>query len=134
MQLAVRRGGLPRAAALRAWASAARPRGSVTLRVVDSREARKLNRVYRGIDRATNVLSFPYARGEGDIVLCHAVIAREARLQRKSMAAHYAHMVVHGVLHLRGYDHERPRDAARMERHEIRILRRLGYANPYALE
>jgi len=80
------------------------------------------------------VLSFPYGRGSGDIVLCHPVIAREARAQGKSIAAHYAHLVVHGILHLRGYDHEKKRDAERMERREIRILRRLGFADPYTVK
>ena len=78
------------------------------------------------------MLSFAYGKGAGDIVLCHPVIAREARAQGKSLAAHYAHLVVHGVLHLRGHDHVRKRDAARMERAEIRILARLGFADPYA--
>jgi len=81
---------------------------------------------------ATNVLSFPYGKNQGDLVLCHPVIRREARAQEKSVAAHYAHLVVHGCLHLRGYDHEKKRDAARMEAREIGILRRLGIHNPYA--
>jgi len=68
------------------------------------------------------------------VVLCHPVIAREARAQRKSIAAHYAHLVVHGLLHLRGYDHEKKRDALRMERREIRLLRRFGFPDPYAVK
>ena len=134
VQLAVATRGVPRAAAFRRWALGAGARAAITLRVVGEPEARRLNRTYRKMDHATNVLSFPYARGAGDIVLCHFVIAREARAQRKALAAHYAHMVVHGVLHLRGYDHERPRDALRMERAEARILRRLGFADPYAVK
>jgi probable rRNA maturation factor len=141
--------GAPATRALRAWALAAAPAGSeVTLRVVGAAEARRLNRSYRGRDYATNVLSFAYgparARGapglvrraaaRGDIVLCHPVIRREARAQGKPPAAHYAHLVVHGVLHLRGMDHARARDAARMERAEIRVLRRLGFADPYAVK
>jgi len=105
----------------------------VTLRIVGSREGRLLNRRFRKRDRPTNVLSFSYGRA-GDLVLCHPVIAREARTQAKSLRAHYAHLVVHGVLHLRGYTHEKKRDADRMERAEIRILRRLGLRNPYAVE
>ena len=81
---------------------------------------------------APNVLSFPYGDGSGDVVLCHPVIAREARVQGKSLRAHYAHLVVHGVLHLHGHDHVRKRDAARMERAEIRILQCLGFGDPYA--
>jgi probable rRNA maturation factor len=95
---------------------------------VGAREGRSLNRTFRNRDRATNVLTF----ATGDIVLCHPVIRREARAQGKSVAAHYAHLVVHGCLHLRGYDHEKKRDAARMEAREIRILRRGGIRNPYA--
>jgi probable rRNA maturation factor len=142
--------GAPAARALRAWALAAAPAGSeVTLRVVGAAESRRLNRSYRGRDHATNVLSFAYAPAQparspsrakrftavcGDIVLCQPVIRREARAQGKRLAAHYAHLVVHGVLHLRGMDHARRREAARMERAEIRALRRLGFADPYAVK
>ncbi len=129
VQYAVPRRGLPRAAFLRAWARAASS-FAVTLRIVGTRESRNLNRTYRKKNRPTNVLSFD----GGDVVLCHPVIAREAQAQGKSIAAHYAHLVVHGVLHLRGYDHENKRDAARMARAEIRILRRGGIRNPYAIE
>ena len=90
-----------------------------------------LNRGFRKRDYATNVLSFSYGPRHGDVVLCHPVIRREAAAQGKSLAAHYAHLVVHGVLHLRGHDHLRKHAAARMERAEISILRRLGFADPY---
>ena len=80
------------------------------------------------------MLSFPYGKGNGDIVLCHPVIAKEARAQGKTLRTHYAHLVVHGVLHLRGQDHLRKSEAIRMERMEIRILRRLGFDDPYALK
>jgi probable rRNA maturation factor len=135
--------GAPSARRLRAWALAAARAGSeVTLRVVGAAESRRLNRVFRGRDYATNVLAFAYApacnvratAAHGDIVLCHPVIHREARAQGKTLAAHYAHLVVHGMLHLRGMDHARARAAERMERAEIRVLRRLGIADPYAVE
>jgi probable rRNA maturation factor len=127
VQYAVPRRGVPAAAALRAWARAA---GSlpITIRIVGRAEGRRLNSEYRKKDYATNVLSFPYGRA-GDIVLCHPVVAREARQQRKSVRAHYAHLVVHGMLHLRGYAHGR-----RMEAREIRLLARFGFRNPYTLE
>ncbi|HSA90196.1 MAG TPA: rRNA maturation RNase YbeY [Burkholderiales bacterium] len=127
VQYAVPRRGVPAAASLRKWVRAA-SRSPVSLRIVGEREGRRLNRAFRRKDRATNVLTFD----TGDIVLCHPVIRREARARGKSVAAHYAHLVVHGCLHLRGYDHEKKRDAARMEAREIRILRRGGVHNPYA--
>ena len=121
---------------VRRWASAALGRsGEITIRIVGAAEARRLNRRYRGKDHATNVLSFPYAlsRGavRGDIVLCAPVIAREARAQRKTVEAHFAHLIVHGILHLQGHDHARRRDAERMEALEKRLLTKLGYPDPY---
>ena len=132
VQYAVPRRGVPGAAALRAWASGA---GAfpITLRIVGAREGRRLNQEFRKRNYATNVLSFAYGDG-GDIVLCHPVIAREARLQGKSMRAHYAHLVVHGVLHLRGHVHDDKASARRMEAREIRLLRRFGFADPYTLK
>lgn len=128
MQRAVR--GAPSAARLRAWARAAAPGGfETTLRVVGASEARTLNRLYRKRDYATNVLSFAYGPRHGDLVLCHPVIAREAREWKRSLAAHYAHLVVHGVLHLRGLRHGR-----RMEQRETRLLARLGFTDPYTVE
>ena len=123
MQYAVPRRGVPSAAALRAWANAVSSQ-VITLRIVGLREGRALNRHFRKKDYATNVLSFH----TGDIVLCHPVIVREAREQRKSVRAHYAHLVVHGVLHLRGFAHGKS-----MEGREIRLLRRMGFGNPYAV-
>jgi probable rRNA maturation factor len=125
--------GVPAASALRKWARAASPHASITLRIVGAREGRVLNRRFRRRDYATNVLSFAYER-EGDIVLCQPVIAREARAQGKSVRAHYAHLLVHGVLHLRGYGHDDKSSARRMEAREVRILRRLGFADPYTVE
>ena len=126
---------LPKRPLIRRWAAAALERdASVTVRLVDGREGRALNWRYRGHDRATNVLTFVYDDGvslKGDIVLCAPVIAREARAQHKTLAAHYAHLVIHGMLHLQGYDHERDDDAARMESRETALLRELGFADPY---
>lgn len=128
VQRAVR--GAPSAARLRRWArAAAAPGAEVTLRVVGAAEARRLNRMFRKRDYATNVLSFPYGPGHGDLILCHPVIAREAREWNKERAAHYAHLVVHGMLHLRGLRHGR-----RMERRETRLLARLGFGDPYTVE
>jgi probable rRNA maturation factor len=137
VQLACRARGAPSPGRLRAFARAAAGAGAaLTLRIVAEREARRLNRAYRGRRYAPNVLSFPYRRAPlcGDIVLCHPVIAREARARGKALLAHYAHLVVHGVLHLRGRDHASARAASRMEREEAGILRRLGFGDPYAVE
>ena len=129
VQYAVPRRGVPGAAALRAWARAVAT-FPLTLRIVGAREGRQLNREYRRKNYATNVLSFH----SGDIVLCHPVIVREARAQGKSMRAHYAHLVVHGVLHLRGHGHDDKASARRMEAREIRVLARFGFADPYTVK
>lgn len=120
---------------LRRWTRAAlKARARITVRLVGLAEGRALNRTYRGKDYATNVLTFvlndhlPY---EGDLALCAPVVSREARAQGKDITAHYAHLTVHGLLHLQGYQHERDDDALEMERLETRILKRLGYADPY---
>jgi len=133
VQYAVSQRGVPGAAALRAWARAA---GSlpVTIRIVGASEGRRLNREYRKKNYATNVLSFDYGDMRGDIVLCHPVIVREARAQGKSVRAHYAHLVVHGVLHLRGHAHDDKASARHMEAREIRVLARFGFADPYTLK
>jgi len=133
VQYAVPRRGVPGAAALRAWARAAGA-SAITLRIVGASEGRRLNRQYRRKNYATNVLSFSYGNVRGDVVLCHPVIVREARAQRKSLRAHYAHMVVHGVLHLRGHAHDDKASARRMEAREIRLLARFGFADPYTLK
>jgi len=105
----------------------------VTVRFVEAAEGRALNRQYRGNDAATNVLAFVYdGVSGGDIVLCAPVLRREARQQRKTLDAHCAHLVVHGMLHLQGYDHHRAADATRMEAREIAVLGAFGIANPYA--
>ncbi len=129
--------GAPTRPQVRRWvrASCTIP-AEVTVRFVDGDEGRDLNRDYRGKDYATNVLSFPYENGDrvqGDLVLCREVVEREAREQGKAPEAHYAHMVVHGMLHLQGHDHETGReDAERMEALERRILDALGYPDPYS--
>ena len=138
IQRASRAAHIPADARLRAWARAALARrATVTLRYVAEAEARRLNREFRGKDYATNVLTFIYddaPRGvcAGDIVICAPVVAREARAQGKDAAAHHAHLLVHGLLHLQGYDHENGGDAVRMERRERAVLRRLGFGDPYA--
>jgi probable rRNA maturation factor len=135
VQYRVRARGVPAPAQVRRWARAALERDArLTVRIVGDGEARALNRNFRGKDRPTNVLTFVMSerpRLEGDIALCAPLIAREARRQGKSAAAHYAHLVVHGVLHLQGYDHESEREARAMERRESEIVARLGFPDPY---
>lgn len=134
---------VPGARAISRWvqlSAAGRVRSSMdlSLRVVGRSEGRALNRRYRGRDYPANVLSFVAPRVArlrdrqlGDLVICAPVVAREARQQGKSLRAHWAHMVIHGTLHLLGFDHRRARDAQRMERRETRLLRALGYPDPY---
>jgi len=126
---------VPTPARIRQWARAALSVDArVTIRIVGQAEGRLLNRSYRRKDYATNVLTFVFrdhAPLEGDLALCAPVITREARMQRKPIAAHYAHMIVHGLLHLQGYDHENNQDAAVMERRERTLLARFGYPDPY---
>jgi probable rRNA maturation factor len=136
----------PPAARIAEWAREAVGRdgrgAELSVRVSTAAESRRLNHAWRGKDKPTNVLSFPaeLPRGAGptrllgDVVICAAVVAREAREQGKTLRAHWAHMVVHGALHLLGLDHERsPREAATMERREKRVLARLGFADPYVV-
>ena len=133
VQYAVRRRGLPATVSIDRWARAALGRPiAITVRFVGRREGRALNRAFRRRDYATNVLAFAYDRSAGDVVLCAPVIASEARAQKKALRAHHAHLVVHGLLHLQGYDHARAPDARRMEARERAILARLGYPDPYA--
>ena len=119
------------------WAKASlRIDTEVTIRIVDADEARALNHEYRGKDYATNVLTFPLTEEPhlmGDIILCAEVIAQEAMMQNKPLIAHYAHLTVHGILHLHGYDHETEAQAALMEAIETQIVTKLGYANPYLI-
>ncbi|WP_129775197.1 rRNA maturation RNase YbeY [Peristeroidobacter soli] len=158
VQVASSRRGVPHARSLNRWAQAAcapyLPRDdrdlALTIRVVGAAESRRLNRTWRAKDKPTNVLSFPAAAlapGKngvptrfpakefselGDLAICAPVVAREAKEQGKPAQAHWAHMVVHGVLHLLGFDHENDRDATAMEAREVKILAQFGYDNPYA--
>lgn len=131
---------LPAEPLLRRWAEAALAgrEAEFSVRIVDEAEARRFNRAWRQKDYASNVLSFPvgdplpYAPALlGDLVICAPVVAREARQQGKESLAHWAHILIHGILHLCGHDHALAGALSAMEREEIRILRRLGYANPY---
>lgn len=134
----------PKKHQIRRWAQAAlRTDAEVTVRLVGEAEGRELNRGYRGKDYATNVLTFVYGEEDGaptiegaplmgDLVLCVPVVVREAGEQNKPLDAHFAHLVVHGMLHLQGYDHEAEDEADAMEALETDILRGLGYADPYA--
>jgi len=136
VQYACNPAGLPSRAQVRAWARAALDGGGqVTIRYVDAEEGRALNRDYRGKDYATNVLSFVYEQEPltiGDLVICAPVVAAEALAQKKPAAAHHAHLVVHGMLHLQGYDHETSAaDADIMEDRERQLLAALGFPDPY---
>ncbi|MDZ7869859.1 MAG: rRNA maturation RNase YbeY [Rheinheimera sp.] len=113
----------------------------VTIRIVDETESQQLNFDYREKDKPTNVLSFPFQCPPGielpllgDLVICAQVVAREAQEQQKTQQAHWAHMVVHGSLHLLGFDHINDADAEEMEAEEIQILQELGFANPYLID
>jgi probable rRNA maturation factor len=136
------RAGLPAATSFRRWAAAAAQgrikRADLAIRLVDAKEGRALNRHYRGKDYATNVLSFPVELPEGvtlpllgDLVICAPVVAKEALEQGKPLNAHYAHLTIHGVLHLLGLDHEDEREAEAMEQIEREILATLGLPDPY---
>ena len=109
---------------------------ALTIRFVDEEEGRTLNRTYRGKDYATNVLTFAYAESaddpvSGDIVLCCPVVEAEAKQQKKPLEAHYAHLIVHGVLHAQGYEHEDDAEAEEMEAIETETLQALGFSDPY---
>jgi probable rRNA maturation factor len=128
---------IPARKQLKKWVDAAlRVETEVTIRFVDEEEGRMLNSAYRGKDYATNVLTFPLSEEPhlmGDIIICSPVVAQEAKAQNKSLEAHYAHLTVHGVLHLHGYDHETEAQAELMESIEVTTLQNLGYANPYLM-
>ncbi|MGH8190979.1 MAG: rRNA maturation RNase YbeY [Rhodanobacteraceae bacterium] len=143
---ALPRRGVPAPDSFRHWVAAAldgarhHEAAELSIRIVGAREGRHLNQRYRGKDHATNVLSFPaeLPRGVtspllGDLVICAPVVAREAREQGKTPRGHYAHLTVHGILHLLGYDHQNDRDAKCMESLETRVLAALGIADPHGL-
>ena len=130
--------GLPKRMEFRQWAkSAINVDTRITLRLVDEAEGHSLNHDYRGKDYATNVLTFALAEEPhlmGDIVLCVPVVLREAGEQNKTPDAHFAHLTVHGILHLRGYDHENEAQAELMETLETKIITKLGYPAPYSIK
>jgi probable rRNA maturation factor len=108
----------------------------VTIRIVDADEGRELNSMYRGKDYATNVLTFPLSETPhlmGDIIICAPVVDHEAQSQHKTLEAHYAHLTIHGILHLHGHDHETEAQAALMEGIETAIVTKLGYPSPYLI-
>ena len=133
--------GVPQRGKLQAWATAAYLEDTpaiASMLITTAKEIQKLNKQYRDKDKATNVLSFPIQSPEevdifllGDIVLCAAIIKQEAEQQKKSEESHWAHMVVHAMLHLQGYDHVKDDDAKQMEQLEVNVLHQLGYDNPY---
>ena len=142
VQVAGARSGLPSVAKLRHWARSAlagrRATAELSLRIVDAAESQALNRRFRGEDRPTNVLAFPAELPPelelpllGDVVICREVVAAEAAAQGKPAEAHWAHMVIHGTLHLLGYDHQEPAEAAEMEAVETELLAELGWPDPY---
>lgn len=144
VQRAVSNFSIPSNVRLKQWASLALrekiPNAELTIRIVDKDEMITLNSTYRNKKKPTNVLSFPFETPPGiqldtpilgDIVICADVIAEEAQEQNKAVEAHWAHMVVHGILHLLGYDHVKDADAEEMETEEINILKELGFNNPY---
>lgn len=136
--------GIPVAERLEQWAQCAwlgDTASEVTIRIVDSDESAELNGQYRGKNGPTNVLSFPFEAPAGitvplvgDLIICAPVVEKEAKDQHKELEAHWAHMVVHGMLHLQGYDHIEDDDAEVMEALEVRLLQQLGYGNPYEPE
>lgn len=137
IQLATVDKNLPTASQFRKWAKAAlRVDTEVTIRIVDEVEGRALNHSYRHKDYATNVLTFPLTETPhlmGDIIICAPVVAKEAHAQQKDLMAHYAHLTVHGILHLHGYDHETEPQAELMEALETAIVTKLGYPSPYLI-
>ncbi len=137
IQIASNQINVPTRAQFRKWAKATiRVDTEVTIRIVDEAEGRELNKMYRAKDYATNVLTFPLTEEPhlmGDIIICAPVVATEALAQNKPLEAHYAHLTVHGVLHLHGYDHEIEAQAELMESLETAIVCKLGYADPYLI-
>ncbi len=145
LQLAFDAPDLPTEMQFQQWLDAAvlpfQADAEVTIRIVGNAESQQLNFDYRGKDKPTNVLSFPFQCPPGielpllgDLVICAPVVAQEAQQQNKTLSAHWAHMVVHGCLHLLGFDHINDDDAEQMEAEEVTILQQLGFTNPYLLD
>ena len=145
LQLASTASDLPTESQIQQWLDAAilpfQAEAEVTVRIVDESESQQLNFDYREKDKPTNVLSFPFQCPPGielpllgDLVICAGVVAQEAKEQQKTLTAHWAHMVVHGSLHLLGFDHINDADALAMEAEEIQILAELGFADPYLMQ
>jgi len=144
LQRVVEAPGVPDDTDFERWAQAAwqgEDPSEVTIRIVSSDESAGMNRQYRGKSGPTNVLSFPFEAPAGitvplagDLIICAPVVEKEATEQHKTLKEHWAHMVVHGMLHLQGYDHIDNDDAEVMEALEIRLLRQLGFSNPYETE
>ncbi len=144
-QLATDDKDIPTEQQCQAWLEAVLPQfketSELTVRIVDEAESQQLNKQYRGKDKSTNVLSFPFEAPShiempllGDLVICCQVVNREALEQNKTKEAHWAHMLLHGCLHLLGYDHIEDADADEMENLEIEILNEMGFSNPYLIE
>ncbi|WP_138437203.1 rRNA maturation RNase YbeY [Marinobacter shengliensis] len=144
VQVAYEGAGVPDETQFQVWAEKAwlgEDPSEVTIRIVGNDESQDLNHQYRGKDKPTNVLSFPFEAPPGitvplagDLVICAPVVEKEAQEQHKEPVAHWAHMVVHGMLHLQGYDHIEDNEAEAMEALEVRLLAQLGFANPYEAE
>lgn len=143
LQLACDSADIPAAADFERWATAGlqQPQGELSIRVVGRPESQALNKQYRHKDKPTNVLSFPFEAPAhvpshylGDLIICAPVVLEEADVQKKTSASHWAHMVIHGLLHLQGYDHENDQDAAIMEQLEQQIMHKLGYSDPYSMD
>jgi probable rRNA maturation factor len=141
LQLVSKATDIPSAEDFEHWAKSSlqQTQGELTVRIVDRPESQILNRNYRGKDKPTNVLSFPFEAPEhvpsrylGDLVICAPIVTAEAREQGKSVISHWAHMVIHGMLHLQGYDHQTDVQAEEMEQLEQQIMGNLGYPDPYA--
>jgi len=143
LQIVCEQAELPSAKLFERWVTAAldaanQSRQELTLRITDQAEIHALNRTYRGKDKPTNVLSFPFESIPGidddtlgDVVICKSVVESEAKEQNMPLLAHWAHIVIHGILHLCGYDHISDEEADQMESLEIKVLSDLGYPNPY---
>ncbi len=143
LQIACEEAGIPKTTSFQSWITqaldiAGEERRVITIRIVDKPEIQSLNQSYRGKDQPTNVLSFPFETIPGieeailgDVVICKPLVEEEAQTQNKVLEAHWAHLVIHGILHLCGYDHIADEEANQMESLEIQALSGLGYPNPY---